>query len=418
MSIEPWINWQFHKTPGLIDPRAGFSRAGIGRTINRLGLVAPVPANTARYRFHPVTGACEGLLVEPQRTNLLLRSEEFDNPTWTATSLTVTANSTTAPDGAATADTLAASGAGGKLTQAVTITAGRGIAFGVYAKANASPWVVLSLTDGTNTVDCWFNLVSGATGTHSLGGSGGGFSLTFSQKWIEAQRNGWYLCALEVTSSVATAVSASIAPTAADNTASANGNSLFAWGAHLEADATLTNLTSYIPTTSATVTRSADNLILPVSASQVPLDRGTMIFEFTVRPVPAASGGQSIVLGGVGDTFSNTLYIGRQGVTGVGYTYIQNAVGSNNTKTCAWTPGTIYRYGVAWTSSRIAHCIDGGSITSQALAGPFASMARIAVGCAPWSTSSAGTLSNTVHRAFVYAPICVTDAALQQLTAQ
>ncbi len=87
------------------------------------------------------------------------------------------------------------------------------------------------------------------------------------------------------------------------------------------------------------------------------------------------------------------------------------------TPCAAWVPGTIYRYGVAWTSSRIAHCIDGGSITSMALAGPFASVARIAVGCAPWSSSSAGTLSNAVHRAFVYAPICVPDAALQQLTA-
>ena len=141
MSVEPWINWQFHKTPGHIDPRAVFTRAGIGRVTSRIGLVAPVPANTARYRFHPVTGLSEGLLVEAQRTNLLLRSEEFENIAWTATNLSVTANSTTAPDGTTTADTLAATAAGGKLAQAVTITAGRGIALGVYAKANASSWV-------------------------------------------------------------------------------------------------------------------------------------------------------------------------------------------------------------------------------------------------------------------------------------
>ena len=48
-----------------------------------------MPANTARYRFHPVTGLSEGLLVEAQRTNLLLRSEEFENAVWTATNLTV-----------------------------------------------------------------------------------------------------------------------------------------------------------------------------------------------------------------------------------------------------------------------------------------------------------------------------------------
>jgi hypothetical protein len=48
---------------------------------------------------------------------------------------------------------------------------------------------------------------------------------------------------------------------------------------------------------------------------------------------------------------------------------------------------------------------------------PLASVARIAVGCAPWSTTSANTISNAVHRAFIYAPICVSDAALQQLNA-
>ena len=419
MSVEPWINWQFHKAPGHIDPRVIFTRAGIGRVTNRLGLVSPVPANTARYRFHPVTGLSEGLLVEAQRTNLLLRSEEFENVVWTATNLTVTANSTTAPDGNTTADTLAATVAGGKVAQAVTITAGRGIALGVYAKANASSWVILSLSDGTNTVDCWFNLAAGTTGTHTIGGSGGGFTLSFAQKWIEAQRNGWYLCALEVTSSVSTTIAATIAPTAADSTASATGNSLFAWGAQLEAESSLTNLSSYIPTTSATVTRSADNLILPVTSSQVALDRGTMIFEFVPRPVPPVIGGATVVLGGIGDTFSNTIYISRQGNTSLGVTYIPSGGASSTvSRTCAFTPGTTYRFGVAWQPGRYAICIDGGAIAAgQSNIVPLASVARIAVGCAPWSTSSPNTLSNAVHRAFVYAPICVPDAALQQLTA-
>ena len=419
MSVEPWINWQFHKTPGHIDPRVIFTRAGIGRVTNRLGLVTPVPANTARYRFHPVSGLSEGLLVEAQRTNLLLRSEEFENAVWTATNLTVTANSTTAPDGNTTADTLAATVAGGKVAQAVTITAGRGIALGVYAKANASSWVILSLSDGTNTVDCWFNLAAGTTGTHTIGGSGGGFTLSFAQKWIEAQRNGWYLCALEVTSSVSTTIAATIAPTAADSTASATGNSLFAWGAQLEAESSLTNLSSYIPTTSATVTRSADNLILPVTSSQVALDRGTMIFEFVPRPVPLVIGGATVVLGGIGDTFSNTIYISRQGNTSLGVTYIPSGGASSTvSRTCACTPGTTYRFGVAWQPGRYAICIDGGAIAAgQNNIVPLASVARIAVGCAPWSTSSPNTLSNAVHRAFIYAPICVPDAALQQLTA-
>jgi hypothetical protein len=46
--------------------------------------------------------------AEPQRTNLLLQSEEFENAVWTAANLSVTANSTTAPDGTIAADTLGA----------------------------------------------------------------------------------------------------------------------------------------------------------------------------------------------------------------------------------------------------------------------------------------------------------------------
>lgn len=90
----------------------------------------------------------------------------------------------------------------------------------------------------------------------------------------------------------------------------------------MEAESALTKLSSDIPTTSATVTRSADDLILPVTSSQVPLDRGTMIFEFVPRPMPAVSGGVAIVMGGIGDTFSNTIYISRIGATGLGVTYI------------------------------------------------------------------------------------------------
>jgi hypothetical protein len=144
-----------------------------------------------------------------------------------------------------------------------------------------------------------------------------------------------------------------------------------------------------------------------------------MIFEFVPRPVPLVMGGATVVLGGIGDTFSNTIYISRQGNTSLGVTYIPSGGASSTvSRTCAFTPGTTYRFGVAWQPGRYAICIDGGAIAAgQSNIVPLASVARIAIGCAPWSTSSANTLSNAVHRAFVYAPICVADAVLQQLTA-
>jgi hypothetical protein len=393
----------------------------VGRIDSRTGLISAVPANAGRWRFNPTTRLCEGLLCEPQRTNLILWSEDFTNPAWTASNLTPTANTTTAPDGTSTADTLAATGAGGKISQAIAITAGRGVAYGPYLKANATSWAILTLSDGTNSVDCWFNLASGAVGTRSGGGTAGGTSLQYSNAWIEPGANGFWRCAVEVTTSVAVAVTLSIAPTSADNTVSTSGNSCYAWGAQAEADATLTNLTSYIPTTSATVTRSADNLSLAISSAQFPGDRGTMVFEWTQRPIPVVTGGSAIVLGGLGNAsgFTDFIYVSRTAATAIGLNYSVGGVGTPLLqKTCAFTPGTIYRLGITWQIGRLAWSLDGGAVTSTTSnVNAQTNLARLAVGFSPWGSSSSNISSNVVHRAFLYAPHTVTDALLQQLTA-
>ena len=51
------------------------------------------------------------LLVEPQRTNLALYSEQFDNSFWGKNNTTITANATTSPDGTQNADLIIANGA-------------------------------------------------------------------------------------------------------------------------------------------------------------------------------------------------------------------------------------------------------------------------------------------------------------------
>lgn len=414
MSIEPAINWQFHKAPGLVDPRARCTRTSVARSVGRTGQLRAVPANTGRWQFNPITGLCEGLYFEPQRANLLLRSEELDHAAWTATNLTVTPNSTTAPDGTTTADTLAATATGSKLSQAVTITAGRGAAFTVFAKAVASSFLLMEITDGSNTVQAWFNLAAGTVGTHTAGAA----TLLYSTKAIEAFGGGWYRCAVEVTSTTITAITASIAPAAADNTAPANGNSVAAWGAQLEADATLTNQTTYIPTTSAQVTRGADNLYIDTDPRWYNPNEGTMVFEWWNRPVTPASGGQSQVYGGFGSTFNDTFYISRFTSTqlvlntraaGVGY----NAI----TRTYAWPANTILRMAMAWANNDAVFCIDGGAVSGHALCPLPAPAARFSIGGAPWSEPSSSSVAQAVCRVFRYYPRRLSNALLQTETA-
>jgi len=58
------------------------------------------------------------------RYNLLTFSEQFDNADWTKSSVTVTANTDTAPDGTLTADTLAATGANGTTLGSLVLVGG------------------------------------------------------------------------------------------------------------------------------------------------------------------------------------------------------------------------------------------------------------------------------------------------------
>ena len=61
--------------------------------------------NVPRFDHTPTTGAALGLLIEEQRTNLCLQSEDFIT-TWATTAASITANTNVAPSGALTADKL------------------------------------------------------------------------------------------------------------------------------------------------------------------------------------------------------------------------------------------------------------------------------------------------------------------------
>jgi hypothetical protein len=416
MGIEPWINWQFNKRPGRIDPRATFTRASVGRIAGRGGLLAAIPANTGRWRFNPATGASEGLLCEPARTNLALYSEQFDNAAWTATDCTVAADAATAPDGTTTADSLTVTAADGNVAQAVTITSGYGAAASVHAKAFATSFLYAQATGGTDTVEVWFNLSAGTVGTNTSGAS----TVVLSQARIESAGGGFYRCSVEVTTATVTTLTVQFSAAAADGSAPANTDSVYVWGAQIEAASAETNRTSYIPTTTATVTRSADLLLMPVTSQHVALDRGTIIFEWTQQAATATASGLDAMFGGIGNTSGDAVYIYRASSNTIAAKIVGSSVDASFTAaTCAFAQGATYKFGFTWDATRYAKCVDGGAVVAETKALPsLASVARIAIGASPWSTAvSSAQLNNVAYRAFRYAPHIVDDDTLQALTA-
>ena len=246
-NVRPTLDLAFAATKAL-DPRITFTRASTGTYVGSNGTLRTAGINEARFDHSPLTLESLGLLVEEARTNLLLQSQDFTT-SWSQTNVTITPNTTISPDGSTNADTLAINVIAANTSQTTqTFTAGSTITVSVFAKKNTSNFIRFELG---SLCSCWFNLDTGVTASNNAGSG----SVLFSAKSIQSFGGGWYRCSLTVTTTTITTLGVSIFATNADNTTSSIGSSAFLWGAQTEVGAFPT---SYIPTTSATVTRAAD----------------------------------------------------------------------------------------------------------------------------------------------------------------
>jgi hypothetical protein len=217
---------------------------------------AAAPTTTAyygpRFDYNPTTLAPLGLLIEEQRVNLALYSEQFDNAAWTKTRSSITANATTSPDGTANADrfvidtTAATNHAVG---QSASVTSGTTYALTVFAKADQFSQINLRFSAQFPAGNAYYDLNSG---TVSSSGTVVSASMT-------SFGNGWWRCVLVMTANATGAAAGQIFLAQSNSITILIGDGtsgLFLYGAQLEAGAFPS---SYIPTVASTVTRASDN---------------------------------------------------------------------------------------------------------------------------------------------------------------
>jgi hypothetical protein len=202
-------------------------------------------------------GGCPNLLLEPQRTNLVLRSEEFDNATWVKTAVSVTANSAISPSGVQNADTFTGDGTSSthNTRQSNSVTNAVSYTFSCYVKKNTNNFIQLCYNSGFGGNGfANFDLNSGVVGTVGAGTTAG----------ISSFGNGWYRCS--ITAIATSTITGNITALCLVNSASSPiletntlSTSVFLWGAQFELGA---YQTTYIPTTAASVTRNLDSFAL------------------------------------------------------------------------------------------------------------------------------------------------------------
>jgi len=236
-------------------PTPAFTRASTATFIGSDGLIQSAAINAARFDHDPITLACKGLLIEESRTNLALRSEEFDNSYWSKGNTTVTPDSIASPSGSVNADSLLETTTNGFHTfraGSATLSAnGTTYTSTIFIKANGR-------TKGyfTNTIGGGYSIFDLTAKTNVFGGNG--TNETITDQTITEFPNGWFR--LSLTSSFTGIVSILFGVVISnDSGALSYGGDItkgfYVWGAQLEAGAFPT---SYIPTTTGSVVRSAD----------------------------------------------------------------------------------------------------------------------------------------------------------------
>lgn len=265
-----------------IDPRITFTRATTRTYFNSSGVLSTAAINTPAIDYDPVTLACRGLSIWEARTNLALRSEEFDNAAWTSANVTVAANNTTAPDGSATADRLTATAVDSLLYQNIVVVNATAYKYTVWLRADTNTTLTLFFFDGAFA---------------TLGSTVANVTTTWQRFTVTGTAN---------------SVSGKIA--IGGGSTFSTGEIVYAWGAQLEAGS---SASPYIPTTTAQVTRAADVAVISGAnfSNFYNQTEGTFVVDANYG---AGVSVFQVVFSATDNTSSNVMYAYRNTSSGYG----------------------------------------------------------------------------------------------------
>jgi len=369
---------------------------------NYIPTLLSAPANVARFDHNPVTGESLGLLVEEQRSNLLLRSEDIESSDWSTTGISARVNGANiAPNGSQnfaliTENTLESSH---RIFQTISLTLNTAYTMTVFAKnfsGNRFLLLMSSNGDGRATFDLTNQTFTTSNATATITSVGNGvfrLSMTFT-----ASSTGNSTIRYDLRNAFNTAVTSY----------TGDGYSgIYIWGASLEQGSFSS---SYIKTEASQVTRSADSASMTGAnfSSWYRQDEGSIYLEYALT---GKTDNVEILTISDGST-SNDFRLRMSGTFQSQFIVTYNGVNQVNLAPFGFsTRNQFYKRAIAVQTNNFAQSIDNAYIATD-VSGNLPFVSRLNFGS---SGISAVSLNGTIKKLAFYSAR-LTDTQLVALT--
>lgn len=376
------------------------TRSTTGYALTAAGVLQNFAINTARRTDR-------GLLVEQSSTNLQLYSQDLDNAAHTKVRCSITANATTAPDGTLTADKAVEDTTASNshvYGNNISITSGTTYTRAMFIKAAERSQAAIVFPGSAFTSTQVVFDASNGTSTVTAG--------SVIARDIIPLANGWYYCYATIT---ATATASAFIETrlCVANNATYTGDGvsgLFIWGMQTEASVVPT---SYIPTTSATVTRGADTISVNNFSDWYNAPEGSVFIEAETN---INTSRDNVYFGFSDNTFNESIY-GKIGTGGNMNSPIVIDGGVSQTASLGLVAmGSYSSFAMAsrYKLNDVHNAVNGSMVSSGDTSATIPTVDRLHIGNASWSGANGWV--NTYIKKFAYIPRALSNTELQQLT--
>jgi hypothetical protein len=413
------LNLQFATDKSLTarkGPTPVFTRASTATFVGSNGLIQSAAIDVARFDHDPITLACRGLLIEESRTNVMLRSQDFSQSMWTKTNSTISGTLYTDPSGTSTAnelveDVLSAAhtcqqGTGTSATIGSTYT----FSLFVKRKTSSNQFLLIGASGLVSAAFMSVNLTNGVTAT-GIGSPAAPINVSST-----AYPNGWYRVQFSVVATAAASITLDIRlsrdGTWANRSYLGDGvQSSLVWGAQVEVGSFPT---SYIPTTTASVVRSAD--LCSISGSNFTgfwnQSAGTLVETFEASP----NTNTTYASASNGNIVQNSLHLDNDtGLMRAVY-YSGSAIVATLDLGAVGTVGTVNTIATAYSVNDFAASRNGGTVVTDTSGAVPASLSQINIGADERSQTPTSFYSNRCIKSLRYYKKRLANAKLQTLS--